>query len=154
MPEPTPEILASYALFGGLDPQCCALLAAQLQVVNWPAGHVVYEEGDPAHALYVVVSGKLQVRKTVGQAGDALGLTHLGPGDFFGEMSFLDMQPRSASVQALEPVEMWRLDYGALREAYKGNIKCYTLVVMNIAREMSRRLRRADQSRMLAQTQA
>lgn len=149
--KPKPETLASFALFGGLDPACCSLLADQMQVETWPAGQVIYEEGDPAHELFVVVKGHLRVRKSMG-VGE-LGLTELGPGDFFGEMSFLDMQPRSATVQAIDEVQMWRLDYRALREAYKGNIKCYTLVVMNIAREMSRRLRRADQSRMAIQPQ-
>ena len=152
MPKPLPETLASFALFGGLEPSCCALLAKQMQVADYSKDRIIYSEGDPAHELYVVVKGHLRVHKSMGVG--KLGLTGLGPGDFFGEMSFLDMQPRSATVQTIDEVQMWRLDYAALRTAYKDNIKCYTLVVMNIAREMSRRLRRADQSRMAIQPQS
>jgi len=108
------------------------------------AGGVVYEEGDPAREMYVLVSGRLEVFKP--SLSVDVPLTDLLPGDFFGDMSFIDMQPRSGTVRASEPSVLWRLDYTVLRDTYQSDLKCYTLVVMNIAREMSRRLRRADRA--------
>ena len=151
MHKPSPDQLASFALFGGLDPSCCALLADRMSVEAIKNADVIYEEGDPAHELYVVVEGRLEVMKSTNPG--LVGISPLGPGDFFGEMSFLDMQPRSATVRAVSDVKLWRMDYAALRDTYKTDMKCYTLVVMNIAREMSRRLRRADHTRLAIQQQ-
>ncbi len=145
--EPSGELIASLSLFGGLEPEICNYFASRLERVDLVAGEVVYEEGDPAHELFIVATGQLKVFKPSRSADVAL--AELGDGEFFGDMSFIDMQPRSATVRASQATTVWRLPYGTLREAYLRDLKCYTLVVMNIAREMSRRLRRADTYRQL-----
>lgn len=142
MQHPSPELLAICPLFGGLSSDCCAAFAERLVREELSRGQSLYEEGDPAHALYIVAEGRLEVFKP--SLNPEVALTDLHPGDFFGDMSFIDMQPRSATVRAALPSAVWRLDYTVLRETYQLDMKCYTLVVMNIAREMSRRLRRAD----------
>jgi CRP-like cAMP-binding protein len=149
MQQPSPELLAVCPLFGGLSSECCAAFAQRLVRVELVAGQTVYDEGDPAHELYIVAEGRLEVFKTT--LSPDLALTDLHPGDFFGDMSFIDMQPRSATIRAALPSAIWRLDYAVLRETYQLDMKCYTLVVMNIAREMSRRLRRADRGRKPSQ---
>ena len=69
----------------------------------------------------------------------------LGPGDWFGEMGILDIQPRSATVRALAPSLLLSMAHGARRPAaLPRDLKAYALLVMNIARELSRRLRVAD----------
>lgn len=141
---PSPERLSTLPLFGGIEQECCCYFAQRMEVLQLAAGAVVYEEGDPARDLYVLVEGRLKVFKP--SLSIEVPLTELLPGDFFGDMSFIDMQPRSATVRAAEPSVLWRLEYAALRETYQSDLKCYTLVVMNIAREMSRRLRRADRA--------
>lgn len=118
------------------------MFCARLVRIEIAPGDLVYEEGDPAHEMYVVVEGKLEVFKP--SRSIDLPLTELVPGDFFGDMSFIDMQPRSATVRAADHTALWKLSYGELRKTYEQDLKCYTLVVMNIARELSRRLRRAD----------
>lgn len=141
----SPELLSEIPLFGGLSPELRGYFASKLQRVNLIPGQVVYDEGDAAHDLYIVATGSCAVYKPT-LHGDNL-LNTLKPRDFFGDMSFIDMQHRSATVRAHERSMLWRLSYGALREAYLHDPKSYTLVVMNIAREMSRRLRRADYQR-------
>lgn len=143
MAKPSPEQLAQCALFGGLDDECRRELCARMECVSVPQDGVVYEEGDPARAMYVVTSGRLRAFKT--SLGPKAVMADLVAGDFFGDMSFIDMQPRSATVRAVEPSDLWRLDFAVLRQAYQSDLKCYTLLVMNIARELSRRLRRAEQ---------
>ena len=139
---PNADFLAEIPLFGGLDQQTRSYFTEKLQLIKMVPGQVVYEEGETARELYIVVSGSCGVFKP-GERGDDM-INTLKSRDFFGDMSFIDMQHRSATVRAQENTILWRLSYGALREAYLHDAKSYTLVVMNIAREMSRRLRRAD----------
>ena len=145
---PSPETLALCPLFGGLSSECCKRFLDRMERVELAAGQFVYEEGDPARHIYILVDGKLDVLKPSTAPGVVL--VELHPGDFFGDMSFIDMQPRSATVRVATNCALWRLDFAVLRETYQADLKCYTLVVMNIAREMSRRLRRSDSARLPA----
>jgi CRP/FNR family transcriptional regulator, cyclic AMP receptor protein len=62
-----------------------------------------------------------------------------------GEMSLIDIQPRSATVRAVAPSVLLRLEHSEIGKLYRSHPEVYTLLVLNIAREISRRLRRADQ---------
>jgi CRP-like cAMP-binding protein len=68
----------------------------------------------------------------------------LGPGDFFGEMTLIEMQNRSASVVAEIPTVLYELTAANLYAYYKADIHGYVMVMQNINRELCRRLRRAD----------
>jgi len=68
----------------------------------------------------------------------------LGPGDWFGEMSVLDVLPRSATTRAVSPSRLLRFTAHDLDALYRRDLRAYSLLVLNIAREMSRRLRVAD----------
>lgn len=72
-------------------------------------------------------------------------LTRLGPGDFFGEMTLTEMQPRSASVVAEVDAKLLELRAADLYRLYKQDLKAYVLVVQNINRELCRRLRRTNE---------
>jgi CRP-like cAMP-binding protein len=78
------------------------------------------------------------------QAGVEARVAMLGPGDWFGEMSILDVQPRSASVRTLAPARLLRIRATDLDALYRHDLKAYAIIVLNIARELSRRLRVAD----------
>ncbi len=145
--QPSPQHLATCALFGGLSEPCCQQLLDRLEQREVAADAVVYREGDIARELYIVESGRLEVFKP-SVAPDVI-MFEIGGGEFFGDLSFIDMQPRSMTVRAAEPSIVWQLEYSVLHDAYVSDLKCYTLVVMNIAREMSRRLRRADRARVI-----
>ncbi len=83
-------------------------LARQLEQVQVPDGSVVVREGDPADALYVVVSGELAVRAR-GEDAQERALRTLGPRSYFGEIGLLRGGLRTATVQAVEPTVLWRL---------------------------------------------
>jgi CRP-like cAMP-binding protein len=68
----------------------------------------------------------------------------LEAGDFFGEMTLIEMQNRSASVVAESPTVLYELTARKLYTCYKADIHAYVMVMQNIARELCRRLRRAD----------
>src|SRR4029450_11923074 len=93
--------------------------------------------------MYSVHSGELVVSK-LGESGRAIRMTGLGPGDFFGEMTLIEMQNRSATVVAESPTVLYELTARSLYTCYKADIHAYVLVMQNINRELCRRLRRAD----------
>ena len=68
----------------------------------------------------------------------------LGPNDCFGEMSMIDMQVRSATVRALAPSRLLKVTSEDMDALYRADLKSYALIVLNIARDMSRRLRVTD----------
>jgi len=81
----------------------------------------------------------------LGARGRELPLRELGVGDCFGEMALLDLFPRSASVRAVEDCRAMALKPDHLYRLYEHDPGQFAMVQMNIAREMSRRLREADE---------
>jgi CRP-like cAMP-binding protein len=75
---------------------------------------------------------------------EQVSLAIFGKGDTIGEMELIDIQPRSASVRALENVLTLSLSHQDIYQIYKNNRNAFTMLVLNIAREISRRLRRMD----------
>jgi CRP/FNR family transcriptional regulator, cyclic AMP receptor protein len=88
------ELLAGCPLFRGIDADGLAGLAEVATAVDFPANHVIARQGEIGTGFFVVVEGSVRVVRD----GDVL--AHLGPGEFFGELSVLDRMPRNASVVA------------------------------------------------------
>jgi CRP-like cAMP-binding protein len=141
------EIVASdlrnIGLFGALSDDVLAFLASMLTVVKPTIGETIFREGDEANAMYVVLAGEMEVTKKSRGAVDAR-VAVLGPGDWFGEMSIVDIQPRSATVRALAPGRLIRITAADLDALYRHDVRSYAIIVLNLARELSRRLRVAD----------
>jgi CRP-like cAMP-binding protein len=130
-------------LFAALSDDALTHLTSALSLLSPPPGEVVFREGTEAREMYVVISGEMEVVKRSRHGIDAR-VALLGPGDWFGEMSILDVQPRSATVRALAPTRMLRITSSDLDALYRYDVKSYALIVLNLARELSRRLRVAD----------
>jgi len=143
-PQITAATLRDIGLFGGISEECLALLASELPQVRAEPGRTVVSEGDTSTEMFVVIAGELEVVKRA-LDGTTVRVAMLGPGDWFGEMAILDVQPRSASVRSVAPSLL--LSFGpdqVERLLYRRDMKSYALLLMNIARELSRRLRVAD----------
>lgn len=139
----TPADLRNIGLFGALSDEVLLYLSTSLQVVPVETGITLFREGDDGREMYVVLSGEMEVLKTSCRHTDAR-VALLGPGDWFGEMSIVDIQPRSASVRALAPSRLLRISAQDLDHLYRHDMKAYSIIVLNLARELSRRLRVAD----------
>ena len=61
-------------------------------------GQLLFREGDPSDAMYVIKKGKITITKTKGDS--EVELASMGPGQMFGEMAFFDQKPRSANARA------------------------------------------------------
>ncbi len=143
-PRITADMLRNIGLFGGLDDESLSLLARELPTRHVEVGAPVVEEGDTSREMFVVIGGELEVVKS-GPRGGEFRVALFGPGDWFGEMSILEPAPRSATVRAVAPTMLVGINNEHIdRLLYRRDLKAYSLVLMNIAREMSRRLRVAD----------
>jgi len=135
--------LRNIGLFGALSDDVLALLSGMLTVVVPEIGEVIFRENDEASAMYVVLAGEIEVTKSSRNGVEAR-VAMLGPGDWFGEMSIVDVQPRSATVRAVAPSKLVRISAADLDSLYRHDVRSYAIVVLNLARELSRRLRVAD----------
>lgn len=135
--------LCDIGLFGGLAREVLCDFAAGLEVAEMPSGALVFKEGDSGREMFVILDGEVEVLRR-SKRGHETSVAVLGPGDWFGEMSILDVLPRSATTRVVAPARLLRLSAHDLDGLYRKDLKAYSLFVLNVAREMSRRLRVAD----------
>ncbi|MFI4932378.1 MAG: Crp/Fnr family transcriptional regulator [Burkholderiales bacterium] len=137
------ELLQQMPIFGGIEDDALRFLLEPVPSITVPAGQFFFRERDPADCMYVLESGQVAVLKD--WAGRELLLRHLGQGDCFGEMALLDLFARSASVRAVEDCRAMALTSAHLYRLFERDAAQFALIQMNIGREMSRRLREADE---------
>jgi CRP/FNR family transcriptional regulator, cyclic AMP receptor protein len=129
--------------FGGLPGPSLDLLISMLVERRFDAGATVVAEGEPGRSMFIVHGGELVVSRRL-ESGRVMQMSRLAPGDFFGEMTLIKMQNRSATVTAESPTLLYELTAQKLYACYKTDIQAYVMVIQNISRELCRRLRRAD----------
>jgi CRP/FNR family transcriptional regulator, cyclic AMP receptor protein len=135
--------LVATPFFGGVSDASLDRLVSMLVERRFDAGTTVVAEGEPGRSMFIVHSGELVVSKR-GDAGRTIRMTRLQAGDFFGEMTLIEMQNRSATVVAESSTLLYELTARNLYTYYKTDIHAYVIVMQNINRELCRRLRRAD----------
>ncbi len=130
------NLLKNVSILGALSGTQRKTLAKWAEVVAFDKGETVVKRGDRGNGLYLILDGSAEVRHGTHR------LARLGAGQFFGEMSLFDNQPRSADVVTLEPSKL------AVLQKYEfwGFAASQPGVVLNILAEMSRRLRAADRA--------
>lgn len=146
MADSSPELkafLSETPFFGGLSDGSLDLLISMLVERHFEAGATVIAEGEPGRSMYIVRSGELFVIKR-GASGCEVYINRLGPGDFFGEMTLIEVQNRSATLRAQSITMLYELTSRNLYTYYKNDIYGYVMVLQNINRELCRRLRRSD----------
>jgi len=136
------EFLSHTPFFGGLPAETMDRLVKMLVEREYKAGQLVFREGEAGKSMYVVHSGEL-VANQAGGSGGTVRLMRFFEGDFFGETTLIEMQPRPFTVLAERDARLWELTNMDLYQLYRQDVKGYVLVLQNINRELCRRLRRA-----------
>ncbi|TVP53967.1 MAG: cyclic nucleotide-binding domain-containing protein [Halomonadaceae bacterium] len=137
------RLLQNVPVFGGITADNLALLLEQGNQQAFHQGEYLFREGDPAQMLYVLESGCVQVLKQ--RKDQQCLLRRLESGDCLGEMALIDLFPRSASALAETDSNLLSLPPEALMRLYQQDLEQFTLIQMNLARELSRRLRHANE---------
>jgi CRP-like cAMP-binding protein len=105
---------------------------------TYPAGAVLFSEGDPGKHMYVIQSGRVQLTRRL--RGKEVHLATLPPGEFFGEMAIINNQPRSASATVIEEAHLLVLDARTFEAMIRGNAE----IALRMIKKLSLRLGQAN----------
>jgi CRP-like cAMP-binding protein len=136
-------VLNQIPIFGGLTGSECALIRELLEERAYEPGTVVIEEGTSGKELYVIDEGQADVLKRAPD-GHEVTIRELGPGACFGEMALVGIMRRSATVRARTALRALRLSYASVGRLAEEHPRTFTMLVMNLARELCRRLQVTD----------
>ena len=138
-PTPAAQRLRTIPLFTQLSDEEVTRVTQAARERTYPKNSVILFEDDPGDALYVVLTGEVKV-VLIGEDGREVILSILRSGDFFGEMSLIDNQPRSAHVIATEDSNLLVLR----RDEFRNCLEQSPRIAVGLLQALSRRLRSAD----------
>ena len=125
------EIIRQIPLFAGLAPAQIAKLCGASQRIVINAGDTLIEEGAPGEALFIILSGELEITKRAD--GHDIVLATRKAGEFLGEMSLLERSPRTASARAIRQTELLEIDAAAFQHLIETNPAIATTILRTIA---------------------
>jgi CRP/FNR family cyclic AMP-dependent transcriptional regulator len=134
------DLLKGVDLFSALDDQQLDTIAAMIIEKSYRKGDIILMEDDESNqSLFIIAKGEVKVVLTAEDGREAI-LASLKEGDFFGEMSLLDQEPRSATVRAVEESRLLTIR----REDFLQAMKKQPDLALTLLAEMSRRLRKSN----------
>jgi len=135
-------ILDRISLFGGLTGSQLHALLRLMHQVSYQAGETIFHVGEPSSAIYIVLNGA--VRLVFPNPEHPLSRMELRSGESFGETSVVGVQPHSATAKVTQDAELLMLEKETLMTIFAANKELFSQLVLNIARETSRRLHRTN----------
>ncbi len=135
--------LADMEILAGLPEEALGIVAAMTEEVAFPAGSVVFRQGDPADRLYFLARGQASIHVSLAD-GRSWRLATISPGVGFGEMALLDGKPRSAEIRADTDLVCRTLALKRLDQLKADHPEVLTGILANLARILSARLRKAN----------
>jgi len=129
-------VLERLPLFAGLSGKELERIGRLVEEIEVPAGRQLASTGDAGRELFIIVDGRAVVTTARGR------VIRLRPGDFFGEMSLIDGEPRSADVTAATPMRLLAIGYREFWQMLDESLP----IVRKIMRTLCQRLRRAERS--------
>jgi len=136
---PNPTLLERHPLLVKLTPAQLERVAKAGEVESYNPNETIVAEGSLGDALFLVLSGEVAVHR-----GNQTFAT-LGGGEFFGEMSLVEPAPRSATVTSMSATFLFRLPHDALRALISEEPQAANILLVQVVKTLSDRLRRANQ---------
>lgn len=135
-------ILSDIAIWGGVSDQQRYKIFKRLETGIYKQGEYIFQKGDDPSHTYIVKKGKIGLH--ISAKGVNLEKKTLAVGECFGVASLMAMQRHTATAIALEDSEVMVLSRQAVLQLQQEDIKLFALLMMNIARELARRLTLTD----------
>jgi CRP-like cAMP-binding protein len=137
------SLLESVPIFAGLEPATLDLLRREGDDYAFADGDILFREGEPDDALYVITNGKIRIWSKFGER-DQEELALLHKTELLGETCLLETLPHTATAQTVGPTSVLSISGRTFHELYSKMPKQYGILMLNIARDLSRRLRLLD----------
>ena len=140
------DFLRRCSLFGGLTDAALENIRTLMLRQRFPAGEIILREGSVNDRIFFIEHGTVEITKAAPSGGGPASrhIVSMCSGDVFGEMELIDIQPCEATVRAVEDTVTLSLSNRDLYLVSKSDMKTYALLIMNLARDLSRRLRHTD----------
>ena len=133
------ELLQSVSIFWDLNEDELGHIADKMVAKHFENGNYIFLEDSEGEQCFFVLEGSVKVTR-LSKDGREVILAMLNEGDFFGEMSLLDGESRSANVIALEETKVLTLD----RNDFIAVVNDYPQIAVQLLKELARRLRKSD----------
>ncbi len=133
------ELLQSVSIFWDLNEDELGHIADKMVAKHFENGNYIFLEESEGEQCFFVLEGSVKVTR-LSKDGREVILAMLNEGDFFGEMSLLDGESRSANVIALEKTKVLTLD----RNDFIAVVNDYPQIAVQLLKELARRLRKSD----------
>lgn len=128
-------ILKTVSIFATTADDVLLEIAPILTELEVPAGEQIFAKGDQGTSMYIIISGRVRVHD-----GDRT-LNELGPRAVFGEMAMLDPEPRIATVTALEPCQLFRIDHGPFYQVMADRVEVARGIIQVLIGHLRARVR-------------
>ena len=137
------DIISHLRIFGGVTESQRDTIFQRLKIWNLCAGEVVFQKGDEPRHIYIVKSGEIALH--LEENGTLIHKHQLRVGECFGESSLMSMNKHTATAVATVDSELIILSRRALIDLKHDDLALFALLMMNLARELARRLYITDQ---------
>lgn len=139
------KVLSNTSIFAGLTKIHLKNILPLAQKIQFPIETFIIKEGDIADGLFVIIQGRVEVLKKSAPDNNKLQkIADLGTGQSFGEIALIDQSPRSASIRTLEPTTVLKISINNIDKIASLDNQIYATLLKNIAMDLSRRLRYAN----------
>ena len=119
-------------------------LTEHVEILDFSTGEVVITEESYGDTLYIIIEGAVEIVINIDKKNETV-LDRLEKNNFFGEMCIIEAAPRSATVRTVEnPTKLYALTRADIYRLYKQSPQQFSILILNIARDLSRRLRQLD----------
>ncbi len=136
-------ILSQIAIFGGATEFQQQEIFRRLEIGIIEEGEYIFQKGDEPSHIYIVKSGEIEL--LIPGADVTIQKKKLGIGECVGQVALMSMQPHAVSAVAAERSELIVLSRRAMHQLRHEDIELFALLMMNIARELARRLKFTDE---------
>lgn len=139
------SILPSINIFGAMSKDDVLAVSHLFLQCEYSAGEMIFDQGSRPEHVYIVLSGVVDITSKVSNSPNWHRIAHIELGQCFGQVSVLGIQPRLGRAVATKNCQLLMIPVASLNTLRKEHSEFFTLLLMNISREVCRRLSDATQ---------
>lgn len=137
-------VLDKISILAGFSDKQLYSLFRLLEKVSYKVGEIIFEQGQEPSHIYIIQTGKIKL--FISKDGTPFELIEFDQGHCFGEASVIGIQPHAATAVAVEDTELIVLSRTTLLSIYKTDLEIFSILILNIAREVCRRLHASSET--------